>query len=193
MQAALVDAPKIGESLCDACREHFDAVRRYLDAYGVRYELTPTLVRGLDYYTRTAFEFVDEAIGAQSSICGGGRYDYLVEEIGGPPTPGIGFGAGVERLLLSVDLEAPQPRIDAFVDFLEEDRERALALMADLRRHGISSDTDYAGRSPKGRLTQAERLGAEVTLFLRPDGVTIRRRGEEDRIVRDEEVVDAMA
>src|SRR5206468_9312694 len=85
VQAALADAPKIGESLCDACREHFEAVRRYLDAYGVRYEIRPTLVRGLDYYTRTAFEFVDEAIGAQSSICGGGRYDYLVEEIGGPP------------------------------------------------------------------------------------------------------------
>ena len=75
---------------------------RYLDAFGVEYEIVPTLVRGLDYYTRTAFEFVDEAIGAQSSICGGGRYDYLIEEIGGPPTPGIGFGAGVERLLLSL-------------------------------------------------------------------------------------------
>src|SRR5205823_6072334 len=133
VQAALADAPKIGESLCDACRAHFAAVRRYLDAYGVRYELSPTLVRGLDYYTRTAFEFVDEAIGAQSSICGGGRYDYLVEEIGGPPTPGIGFGAGIERLLLSLDLDEPQPRIDVFVSFLEEDRERALALMADLR------------------------------------------------------------
>ena len=91
---------KIGESLCAACREHFARVREYLDAIGVTYTLVPTLVRGLDYYTRTTFEFKDEAIGAKDTICGGGRYDGLIEEIGGPPTPGIGFGAGIERLLL---------------------------------------------------------------------------------------------
>ena len=194
VQAALADAPKIGESLCDACREHFESVRRYLDAYGVRYELEPTLVRGLDYYTRTAFEFVDEAIGAQSSICGGGRYDYIVEEIGGPPTPGIGFGAGVERLLLSLDLDAPQPRIDVFVDPDEEaDRSRVLALMAELRRRGLSCETDYAGRSAKGRLTHGERLGARVTLFAGPETVTVRRAGEADRALRYEEIVDALA
>ena len=194
VQAALADAPKIGQSLCDACREHFDAVRRYLDAYGVRYELAPTLVRGLDYYTRTAFEFVDEAIGAQSSICGGGRYDYLVEEIGGPPTPAIGFGAGIERLLLSLDLDAPQPQIDVFLDQDEHaDRARVLALMAELRRRGLSCETDYAGRSAKGRLTHAERLGARVTLFAGPDTVTVRRAGEADRTLAYEEVADALA
>ena len=106
---ALRDAPKIGDSLCDECREHFDRVREYLDAYGVRYELEPTLVRGLDYYTRTTFEFEDEAIGAKSVICGGGRYDGLVEAIGGPPTPGIGFGAGIERLLLSLATRNRRP------------------------------------------------------------------------------------
>ena len=94
VQAVLAEAPKIGEALCDACREHFEQVRGFLDALGVRYELNPTLVRGLDYYTRTTFEFKDEAIGAQDTICGGGRYDGLIEAIGGPPTPGIGFGAG---------------------------------------------------------------------------------------------------
>ena len=94
MQAALADAPKIGDSLCDECRAHFEAVQAHLENYGVEFELVPTLVRGLDYYTRTAFEFVDEAIGAQSSICGGGRYDGLIEQLGGKPTPGIGFGAG---------------------------------------------------------------------------------------------------
>ena len=99
VRAALQDAPKIGESLCAECEEHFAQVRAYLDAYGVAYTLDPTLVRGLDYYTRTTFEFLgpDESTQA-STICGGGRYDYLVEEIGGPPTPGIGFGAGIERL-----------------------------------------------------------------------------------------------
>src|SRR5256714_7743762 len=102
VQKALEGAPKIGESLCDECREHFARVREYLDAYGVRYELAPTLVRGLDYYTRTTFEFKDEAIGAKDTICGGGRYDGLIEAIGGARTPGIGFGAGIERLLLSV-------------------------------------------------------------------------------------------
>ena len=110
MQALLAGAPKIGESLCAACREHFERVREYLDTYGVRYELTPTLVRGLDYYTRTTFEFKDEAIGAKDTICGGGRYDGLIEEIGGPPTPGIGFGAGIERLLLSIGAERAAPR-----------------------------------------------------------------------------------
>jgi histidyl-tRNA synthetase len=194
VQAALADAPKIGESLCDACREHFDAVRRYLDAYGVRYELSPTLVRGLDYYTRTAFEFVDEAIGAQSSICGGGRYDYLVEEIGGPPTPGIGFGAGIERLLLSLDLDAPQPRIDVFVDADDEaDRARVLALLGELRRRGLSAEADYAGRSAKGRATHAERLGAQVRLFPGPEAVVVRRAGEADRTLAYEEVADALA
>ena len=102
VQALLAGAPKIGESLCADCREHFERVREYLDTYGVRYELAPTLVRGLDYYTRTTFEFKDEAIGAKDTICGGGRYDGLIEAIGGPPTPGIGFGAGIERLLLSI-------------------------------------------------------------------------------------------
>ena len=88
VQEALADAPKIGDSLCDECRAHFDAVQAHLENYGVEFTLAPTLVRGLDYYTRTTFEFVDEAIGAQSSICGGGRYDGLIEEIGGQPTPG---------------------------------------------------------------------------------------------------------
>src|SRR5438105_10825036 len=194
VQAALADAPKIGESLCDACREHFDAVRRYLDAYGVRYELEPTLVRGLDYYTRPAFEFVDEAIGAQSSICGGGRYDYIVEEIGGPPTPAIGFGAGVERLLPPARLHRAPPGDDVLGDAGDTaDRARVLALLAELRRRGLSAETDYAGRSAKGRATHAARLGAQVTLHPGPETVTIRRASEADRTLAYEEVADALA
>jgi histidyl-tRNA synthetase len=162
VQALLTEAPKIGESLCDACREHFDQVRGFLDTVGVRYELRPTLVRGLDYYTRTTFEFRDEAIGAQDTICGGGRYDGLIETIGGPPTPGIGFGAGIERLLLSLgDVDVPAEGIDVF--FIAEDgadRTAIAAAVADLRRRGISADMDYAGRSLKGQRTQASRLGA---------------------------------
>jgi histidyl-tRNA synthetase len=162
VQQVLARAPKIGESLCDACREHFDSVRAFLDGYGVAYDLTPTLVRGLDYYTRTTFEFVDEAIGAKDTICGGGRYDGLIEQIGGPPTPGIGFGAGIERLLLSLgELEAESEGIDVF--FVAEegaDRRALAAVMAELRKRDISSDMDYAGRSVKGQRTQAGRLNA---------------------------------
>ena len=194
VRKALDGAPRIGESLCDACREHFDAVRGYLDEFGVRYEVVPTLVRGLDYYTRTAFEFMDEAIGAQSSICGGGRYDYLIEEIGGPPTPGIGFGAGIERLLLSLgESEAPAAEIDVFFA-VEPDAARAdvLALMTELRRRGRACDADYAERSLKGQLTQAQRLGARVIVVAAPDGLTARRRGEEDVAVRSADELEAL-
>jgi histidyl-tRNA synthetase len=162
VQSVLADAPKIGDSLCDACREHFEQVRGFLDALGVSYELRPTLVRGLDYYTRTTFEFKDEAIGAQNTICGGGRYDGLIEAIGGPPTPGIGFGAGIERLLLSLGHTEVAPEgIDVF--FVAEegaDRKAIAAALAELRRRNISADMDYAGRSVKGQRTQASRLGA---------------------------------
>ena len=185
VRAALEDAPKIGESLCKPCREHFDAVRSYLDAYGIAYELVPTLVRGLDYYTRTVFEFIGPEHGAQSAICAGGRYDGLIEAIGGRHTPGVGFGAGIERLLLALEhapVEAPaEEPIDVF--FACDDgapRERVLALMARLRSAGRSADTDYAGRSLKGQLTQAGRLGARLTVVVGPSAATIRAVGTQD-------------
>jgi len=170
MQALLAEAPKIGESLCDACREHFDQVCSLLEAVGVAYELQPTLVRGLDYYTRTTFEFKDEAIGAKSTIVGGGRYDGLIEAIGGPPTPGIGFGAGIERLLLSLgEPELDPEAIDVF--FVAEhgaDRTAIAKALVELRRRGISADMDYAGRSVKGQRTQASRLNARQVVVVEP-------------------------
>jgi histidyl-tRNA synthetase len=185
VRAALQDAPKIGESLCAECAEHFAQVRGYLDSYGVAYTLDPTLVRGLDYYSRTTFEFLgpDESKQA-STICGGGRYDYLVEEIGGPPTPGIGFGAGIERLLLSLELEgitAEEQPLDLFL-VLEapEHRGELLKEMTELRASGVSVDTDYAGRSLKGQLTHAQKRAAAVAI-RGVDGWTLRRRGEQDR------------
>ena len=189
VRAALEDAPKIGESLCDSCREHFEAVRRYLEAAGVEYRLAPALVRGLDYYTRTTFEFLGEALGAKDSILGGGRYDYLIEQIGGPPTPGVGWAAGLERLLMQVQEEGAtggvkEPRTDVFFAF--EDgarREEIVGLMAELRRQGRSVDTDYAGRSLKGQLTQAGRLGAETTVIVRDGEALLRRTGAEDEVV----------
>ena len=182
---ALAAAPKIGESLCADCEQHFATVRGLLDAYGVRYELVPTLVRGLDYYTRTTWEFVGPDEGAQSSISGGGRYDYLVEEIGGPPTPGVGFGAGIERLLLAMPAGGDEaPQVDVFFAFEDgASREPALALMSELRHQGQSADTDYAGRSLKGQLTQAGRLGARLTVIVGPSGATLRRPGSEDESV----------
>jgi histidyl-tRNA synthetase len=185
VRTALADAPKIGESLCDACRDHFGAVKRHLETYGVAFELVPTLVRGLDYYTRTTWEFVGPEHGAQSSISAGGRYDYLAEDIGGPPTPGVGFGAGIERLVLAIEdagVEGPpEEPVDVF--FACDDgapRDRVLELIAGLRRLGRSADTDYAGRSLKGQLTQAGRLGARVTVVVGAEKATIRTAGAAD-------------
>jgi histidyl-tRNA synthetase len=190
LRAALDLAPKIGDSLCDACREHFTAVKAHLDAYGVPYVLDPSLVRGLDYYTRTTFEFVGPEENVNSTICGGGRYDGLVEAVGGTPTPGIGFGAGLERLLLAIEREgvlAEPLRLDLFVAFEEPElRSRLLPTIARWRAEGRTVDTDYAGRSMKGQLTQAQRLGAETVVVARSDGsYELRRRGEEDRVVQD--------
>jgi len=192
VQALLAGAPKIGESLCAECREHFADVREYLAAYGVSYQLAPTLVRGLDYYTRTTFEFKDEAIGAKDTICGGGRYDGLIEEIGGPPTPGIGFGAGIERLLLSIGSErAEAPHIDVFfVCEQKTDRARILPLLAELRRRGLRADMDYAARSTKGQLTQAARLGAGWTVLVDGAHATVREQGRKDFTAPLEEIVD---
>jgi histidyl-tRNA synthetase len=195
VQAALAGAPKIGESLCDECREHFGSVREFLDAYGVQYELAPTLVRGLDYYTRTTFEFKDEAIGAKDTICGGGRYDGLIEEIGGSPTPGIGFGAGVERLLLSIgERDLDGPRVDVFFVCEETaDRARVLPLLAELRRRGLRADLDYAGRSSKGQFTQAGRLGAGWTVIVDGGEATVREQGRQDWSAPLDELVDRIS
>jgi histidyl-tRNA synthetase len=178
----LAAAPKIGESLCDECAEHFAHVRAALDVYGVRYELEPTLVRGLDYYTRTTWEFVGPEGGAQSALSGGGRYDGLVEEIGGPPTPAVGFGAGIERLHLAVaDAEVEEHAIDVFLVADEPARRlELLPALARLRADGVAADADYAGRSLKGQLTQAQRLGARATIVADASGFTVRRRGEAD-------------
>jgi histidyl-tRNA synthetase len=181
-------APKIGESLCEACVAHFAAVRGDLDAMGVPYEPAPTLVRGLDYYSRTTWEFIGPMDNENSTISGGGRYDYLVEEIGGPPTPGVGFGAGIERLLIAMEDEgvagAEAQTADVFL-VVEPDASRDFVppLLKQLRDRGIAADTDYAGRSLKGQLTQAGRSGAATTVILRIDDALIRKPGAQDEPV----------
>jgi histidyl-tRNA synthetase len=195
---ALDEAPKIGESLCAACVEHFAAVRAGLDASGVSYTLVPTLVRGLDYYSRTTFEFIGPLESQNSTITGGGRYDYLVEEIGGPPTPGIGFGAGIERLLIAMEEEgiaAPEETgIDVF--FAVEDgapRNVVARWLAELRRGGVAAETDYAHRSLKGQLTQARRLGAARTVVVGTEGATLRTPGAADEPLAHGDVVSRLS
>ncbi len=155
-----------------------------------------TLVRGLDYYTRTAFEFVGPEENANSTICGGGRYDGLVEAIGGPSTPGIGFGAGIERLLLAIEREGtviPSRAIDVFFAVDGVDRGVLLSLMSELRRLGVACDTDYAGRSLKGQLTQGERTGAPTLVIAGAEEATIRRRGETDSVVALADLLDTLS
>jgi histidyl-tRNA synthetase len=193
VRAALDEAPTIGESLCGACVEHFAFVQADLDANAVKYELVPTLVRGLDYYTRTTWEFVGPMENENSVISGGGRYDGLIEEIGGPPTPGVGFGAGLERLIIAMEdagVQAAEPAIDVFFA-LDEDalRQRVSTWLARLRRLGVSCDTDYADRSLKGQLTQAARLGAATTVIVRARDAVLRRAGAEDETIPHEDVL----
>jgi histidyl-tRNA synthetase len=146
----------------------------------VSYVLDPTLVRGLDYYTRTTFEFVGPDENVNSTICGGGRYDGLVEAVGGPPTPGIGFGAGLERLVLAIENEVPPPRppqLDVFI--VTEDRAAILPLAA-LRRAGVSADLDYAGRSHNAQLKHAQRVDPRRIVVVDAHAATIRERGRDD-------------
>jgi histidyl-tRNA synthetase len=198
VRAALDEAPKIGESLCAECVARFAIVRRDLEAAGVDFRLEHTLVRGLDYYSRTAWEFVGPLENENATLSGGGRYDYLVEEIGGPPTPGVGFGAGIERLLLAMEADgvadAEGPAIDVFFALDEgAPREQVAAWLAALRAAGVASDTDYAARSLKGQLTQAGRSGASTVVVVGAADATIRRSGSPDESVRHDELLDGLA
>ncbi len=193
VRAALDEAPKIGNSLCEACVAHFAAVQADLDATGVAYALVPTLVRGLDYYTRTTWEFIGPMDNENSTISGGGRYDGLIEEIGGPPTPGVGFGAGLERLRLAMEdagATAEPPSIDVFFALdAGAPRRDVSAWLAALRAGGVSADTDYAGRSLKGQLTQAARLGAATTVIVRAGDAVLRRHGAQDEALGHAEIL----
>jgi histidyl-tRNA synthetase len=161
-----LDAPKITDYLCPDCLDHFDAVKGLLDAAGMAYELAPRLVRGLDYYVRTTFEIVSGDIGAQSSIAGGGRYDGLVADLGGPDTPGIGFACGMERLALLVS-GLPDAKPDFDVAILDPAAlEPALLMVQSLRRLGYRGETPYRPGCAKSGLRRAGRLGARLCLIL---------------------------
>jgi histidyl-tRNA synthetase len=170
-RGVMASAPTIVEQLEGEDADHFAEVRALLDAAGVSYTVDPTLVRGLDYYTRTIFSFVCDRLGAQSEIGGGGRYDGLIEQLGGAPTPAVGFAAGIERILLALDEEVPAAGRDAFVAVADEtQRPRAMALATELRHAGVSAELDLAGRGLKGQLKHANRIGARRVLILEVDG-----------------------
>jgi histidyl-tRNA synthetase len=184
-QRVMAGAPTMLDRLEGDDAEHFAAVRRLLDQAGVSYELDGTLARGLDYYTRTVFEFHCGRLGAQSQVAGGGRYDELLGLLGGPSTPANGWAAGVERIMLAIEGDVEDRPHDVFVAAEDTQRERALALVTELRRAGLRADLDLAGRSMKGQMRQADRLGAGRVVIIDADGsaqVRDMRTGEQREI-----------
>jgi len=167
-RAVLDEAPRIIDHLCADCREHFDAVLELVKRAGLEPHLDFRLVRGLDYYTRTTFEFNSDRLGAQSGVGGGGRYDGLIEQIGGAPTPGVGWGSGLERIALAMrDQPLPPSAPDVYVvSFSDEARAAAFGVAQELRGAGLAAELDLAGRSPKGQLKQAGRSGAPLAVLL---------------------------
>jgi histidyl-tRNA synthetase len=170
-QAVMAEAPHLLDFLSDEDAEHFAQVKSLLGAASVEFTIDPTLVRGLDYYTRTIFSFVCDRLGAQSEIGGGGRYDGLIEQLGGPPTPAVGWAAGIERILLALDEEVTSARADLFVVVPDPElTTKAVAIVSELRHLGLAVEMDLAGRSVKGQFKQADRVGAAHTLILEPGG-----------------------
>lgn len=190
-------APLMRDNLCDECRDHYEQVKRYLDAAGIAYVEDPTLVRGLDYYTRTVFEV--EAPGAGvGSIGGGGRYDGLVELEGGKPTPGVGFAVGFERAMLALEAFGVDPASDApsciyVANAGAELRDEVFALTHELRAAGIRTEADYQGRSLKSQFKQADKLGARLILIVGGDELAAGKVKVRDMVSHDEELVDRSA
>ncbi len=164
-------APTVLEYLCDDCKAHFEGVKKYLDAMDIKYTVNPQIVRGLDYYTRTVFEFVSNEIGAQGTVCGGGRYDGLIGEMGGNPLPACGFGLGIERLLLLMDkknAEFPEPKkTDLYIASMGENANfKAAEIAKDLRSEGLCVQFDTVGRGFKAQMKYANKIGASYVLVL---------------------------
>jgi histidyl-tRNA synthetase len=175
-------APLLLDRLAPDDADHFARVREFLDDAGVPYDIDPTLVRGLDYYTRTVFEFESAELGAQSGVGGGGRYDLLIEQLGGQPTPGVGWAAGIERMLLASREESESAPVDVFVALDGGDPRTAFQLVAQLRGRGMRAQMEQAGRSLKGQLKHAGRLDADAVAVVGADGIRIRAGGTEQQV-----------
>lgn len=194
VQTQLTGAPLPIQHLCVACQEHFDQVVAGVNALGIAWVLNPFLVRGLDYYTRTAFEFTHRGLGAQSGIGGGGRYDGLMESLGGPALSGIGYGLGVDRTLLAIEAEGIELDIPAAVSVFgvavgEQARQIVLTLITRLRRQGISADLSFDGRSLKAGMKAASRSGARWALIVGDDEVSSRTLVVKDLQAREQSTI----
>ncbi len=166
----LKDAPNIMDYLSEDSKRHFETVLEYLELWGIDYEINNRLVRGLDYYTHTVFEFKTAGLGAQNTVLAGGRYDGLVEELGGPPTPAVGFALGVERVIIALNLEAQPPKPEYFiVTHGDEARKFAVELIRQLRAEGISADMSHNPKSMKAQMKLANRIGARYTIIIGED------------------------
>lgn len=170
-QQLVQGAPMMIDFLCEECKEAFEQVQENLTSMGIEYVVDPGIVRGLDYYTKTAFEFVTDSIGAQGTVCGGGRYDHLIEEVGGPPIPGVGFGLGIERLLLTMEangVEIPEPEgVEVFIAVMgDEAKAFGLKLLRQLRQAGVRAEMDTMARNIKGQFKYANRLHAKKTVVI---------------------------
>jgi histidyl-tRNA synthetase len=188
------DAPTLLDRLEPEDAEHFAEVRTLLDEAGIAYEVDPALVRGLDYYTRTVFEFTSDALGAQSGVGGGGRYDRLVEQLGGPPTPAIGWAAGVERILLAAPSSpGPERSAPVFIAVPKEERRRAAFGLWWQLQGALPVLMGEPGRSMKGQMKQADRAGARWTVIVEEDGLELKdmESGEQRPVASAAEVVEA--
>lgn len=168
------DAPLMVDGLCAECADHFEELKGYLEAMDIGYEVNPFIVRGLDYYTKTVFEIISDTIGSQGTVCGGGRYDKLINEVGGQDMPGIGFGLGMERLLMVMENEGisiPEPQLlDVyFVTMGEPARKKAFGLVSELREDGVRADTDHCDRSMKAQFKYADKCGAPYVAVIAED------------------------
>lgn len=165
------DAPKITDYLCEECENHFSEVKRYLDSAGVEYTVNPKIVRGLDYYTKTVFEFVTDCIGAQGTVCGGGRYDGLIEELGGKHMPSLGFAMGLERLLMVMDAQGiaipDDDKCALYIATMGDDAKvKAFELLRRVREFGLIAETDVVGRGLRAQMKYADKIGAKYSLVL---------------------------
>lgn len=170
-KALCVDAPKITDYLCDDCSAHFEKLKKFLEIAGIEYEVDPYIVRGLDYYTKTVFEFVTTALGSQGTVCGGGRYDDLIAQLGGEPTCGVGFGMGIERVLMLMEAQGVEiPKEDPVKIFIstmgEAAYEKAFGVVSALRDKGVKAELEHAGRGIKAQFKYADKIGAEYVATI---------------------------
>lgn len=194
-QELVKGAPLMIDYLCDDCKQSFEQVQKNLTSMGVEFVVNPGIVRGLDYYTKTAFEFVTTSIGAQGTVCGGGRYDHLMEELGGPPIPGVGFGLGIERLLLTMEangIEIPEPdTTEVFIAVMgDEAKAFGLKLLHQLRQKGVRAEMDSLARNIKGQFKYANRIHAKKTVVIGENELEEKKVSIKDMATSEQREVD---